>query len=333
MKSDKTHKKVLVTGANGLLGTNTIIALLHQGYKVRGMLRKRSSFKAPHHPDLELLEGSITNPKDIESAVEASDFVIHTAAITDQNFLKFSDYESVNIHAVRLLAEVCRKKSIQKMVFVGSANACGHGSPKESGTESRQPVWPFTGSYYAQSKIMAQEIILDAARENGPTEFIAISPGFMLGPWDSKPSSGKIVNMYLNRKIIFCPPGGKSFVHVKDVAQAIVQALEKGKNGQVYLLTGNNITYKAFFEKLNILTGLKKPILILPRGLMQSAGTLGDLLRFFKIRTSLSGVNARILCEQVWYSNQKAAKELGVKFTSLDKTLKDTLSWFEKRNF
>ena len=331
MKSNKTHKKVLVTGANSLLGTNTILALLGKGYKVRGMLRTRSSFKAPHHPDLELFEGSFTNPEDIEYAVKSCNLFVHTAAITDQDLLNFSDYENVNIHAVRLLTDVCRKSDVEKMIFVGSANACGHGSPQEPGTEFTPPVWPFTGSYYAQSKIKAQEIILDAARKKSNTEYVVINPGFMLGPWDSKPSSGRIITMYLNQKIIFSPPGGKSFVHVQDVAHAMTQALGKAKNGQVYLLTGNNLSYKAFFEKLNALTGRKKPVIIIPQWLLLSAGKLGDLLRLMKIRTSVSGVNTRILCEQVWYSNQKAAKELGVKFTPIDKTLQDTLLWFEKQ--
>jgi dihydroflavonol-4-reductase len=331
VKDNKLNKKVLVTGANSLLGTNTILALLGQGYKVRGMLRNRLSFMAPSHPDLELFEGSFTSPGELESAVESCNFVIHTAAITDQDLLKFSDYENVNIKAVRLIAEVCRKSDIEKMIFVGSANACGHGTADEPGTELTPPQWPFTGSYYAQSKIKAQEIILDAARDKSPTEFIVINPGFMLGPWDSKPSSGRIVTMYLNRKIIFCPPGEKSFVHVGDVAQAIVQALGTAKNGQVFLLTGHNLSYKAFFEKLNALTGRKKPVIIIPRGLLLSVGKFGDLLRFLNIRTSVSGVNTRILCEQVWYSNQKAAKELGVKFTPVDKTLQDTLLWFEKQ--
>ncbi|MBW6478415.1 MAG: NAD-dependent epimerase/dehydratase family protein [Bacteroidales bacterium] len=331
MKSDKTHKKVLVTGANSLLGTNTILALLRYGYKVKGMLRNRSSFKAPIHPDLELYEGSFTNPADIESAIESCNYVIHTAAITDQDLLKFSDYENVNIKAVRLIAEVCRKSDIEKMIFVGSANACGHGIANEPGTELTPPQWPFTGSYYAQSKIKAQEILMDAAQQTSKTEFVVINPGFMLGPWDSKPSSGRIITMYLNQKIIFCPPGGKSFVHVKDVAMALVQALEKAKNGQVYLLTGENLSYKAFFEKLNTLTGRNKPVLITPKWLLLSAGKFGDFLRFIGIRTSLSGVNTRILCEHVWYSNQKAAKELGVKFTPINKTLQDTLLWFEKQ--
>jgi dihydroflavonol-4-reductase len=331
VKSDKLHKKVLVTGANSLLGTNTIIALLGRGYKVRGMLRSKSSFKAPIHSDLELFQGSFTNPVDLESAVKSCNFVIHAAAITDQDLLSFSDYENVNIHAVRLLTDVCRRSDIEKMIFVGSANACGHGTPQEPGTELSPPAWPFTGSFYAQSKIKAQKIIMDAARHPGNTEFVAINPGFMLGPWDSKPSSGRIVTMYLNQKIIFCPPGGKSFVHVNDVAQALVQALEKAENGQVFLLTGHNLSYKVFFEKLNTLTARKKPVIVIPRLLMLVAGKVGDLLRWMRIRIPLSGVNTRILCEQAWYSNLKASKELGVKFTPIEKTLQDTLLWFEKQ--
>ncbi len=330
VKTRQSHKKVLVTGANSLLGTNTIIELLHQGYKVRGMLRKLSSFKAPLHPNLEFFQGSFINGEHLGSAIESCNYLIHTAAITDQNLLDFSDYENVNVKAVSMLIDMCRKSAIEKLIFAGSANACGHGTPGEPGTELTPPAWPFTNSYYAQSKIKAQEIILEATQQNSNTEYIIINPGFMLGPWDFKPSSGRIIEMYLNQKIIIAPPGGKSFVNVKDVARAMVNALGKGKNGQIYLLTGENISYKTFFEKLNLLTGKNKPVFVLPPWLMLSAGKLGDLMRLMKIKTSLSTVNTRILCEHVWYSNQKAAKELGISFTPIDKTLTDTLLWFDK---
>jgi len=331
VKNNKLNKKVLVTGANSLLGTNTILELLSRGYEVRGMLRSKKSWKAPLHPQLELFEGLINKPDDVEQALESCHHMVHTAAITNQNLLKLSDYEDININSVSYLAETSIRMNIESMILVGSANAYGHGSKSNPGNENSAPVKPFTKSLYAQSKIEAAKIISDAAEKNTATRFITINPGFMLGPWDSKPSSGKIILMYKKSRLILCPPGGKSFVHVKDVATAARLAIEKGNNGDSWLITGNHLTYKEFFEKLNTMTGQRKPVVKIPCFLLVFAGITGDLIRALGIKTSVSSANMRILCENPFYTNQKIINDLGVTLTTSEQTIRDALEWFENK--
>lgn len=329
MKRNKPRDLVLVTGANSLLGTNTILDLLEHGFEVRGMLRNKSSWKAPLQNRLELFEGNITNQKDTEKALESCRWVVHTAADTRQNLLRLSEYEDVNINATRNLADACIQNGIEKMIFTGTANAFGHGTHDAPGNENSPPSGPFTKSLYAQSKIKAQQMVLNAAKKSNSTAFISINPGFMLGPWDVKPSSGQIILMHKNKPIILCPPGGKNFVHVKDVAKAIRLALTKGKNSEEYLVTGTYMSFFDFFKKLNTIRGRKKTVIKIPALLLRVAGKAGDMLRAAGFSLSLSSVNSAILCESPVYSDQKVINELGIEITPIDQTLKDAIEWFD----
>mgnify|MGYP000736771473 CR=1 FL=1 len=85
-------KNILVTGANGFLGSNTINELLIHGYYVKGFLRDSNKYYGEVSKNLELIEGDIKNVNDLNTALFNCDCVIHTAAITDQNLLNYDDY-------------------------------------------------------------------------------------------------------------------------------------------------------------------------------------------------------------------------------------------------
>ncbi|HEY9222514.1 MAG TPA: NAD-dependent epimerase/dehydratase family protein [Lutibacter sp.] len=112
-------------------------------------------------------------------------------------------------------------------------------------------------SLYTKSKLEAENYLL---QNTDKIEIIVINPSFMLGAYDSKPSSGKIILMARKKKIIFYPSGGKNFVHVKDASAGIISCLEKGKNGEKYFIANKNLTY-AEFKKINHLTN-QNPIMI-----------------------------------------------------------------------
>jgi dihydroflavonol-4-reductase len=97
---------------------------------------------------------------------------------------------------------------------------------------------------------MAEELLMKAS-EKMKTEVVIVNPTFMIGPYDTKPSSGKIILMGYNKRISFLPPGGKNFIHVKDAAAAVCNALKYGKNREKYLLCNENLTYREFFKLMN----------------------------------------------------------------------------------
>jgi len=318
--------KVLVTGANGLLATNTIIELLDRGYSVKGLIRNKAKFISFKHDNLELYEGDITNESDVEKAIKDCEIVIHAAANTNQNLLKLSDYHKVNVVGTKNILSQSLKSRIKKYIFISTANTFGYGTKSDLGNESKEIKYPFSSSNYALSKLEAQNLLFKASKE---IDIIVINPTFMLGAYDSKPSSGRIILMGLKKYFLFYPPGGKNFIHVKDAARGVVNAIELGKNGESYLLAHENLSYKEFFKKVNSSSN-KKPIMIkLPKPLLLFLGTIGDLIRKAGIKTDLSKTNMKILCVENFYSNNKAQKELKLTCIPVDNAIDDAIEWFK----
>jgi nucleoside-diphosphate-sugar epimerase len=210
---------------------------------------------------------------------------------------------------------------------VSTANTIGYGSIEKPGHEGLPARFPFTKSGYALSKTEAQELVLSYAH-SGRINTIAVNPTFMIGPYDAKPSSGRIITMTVNRKLVPVPPGGKNFVDVRDVAAGICNALEKGKSGNAYLMAGENLSYDEFYSRLEKVCGRSFIRLPLAPFIMEMLGTIGSLLSGVGLKISLSRTNAKILCVGNYYTGEKAAVELGMPHTPMEKSIADALDWF-----
>jgi dihydroflavonol-4-reductase len=318
-------KRVFVTGANSLLGTNLIHLLLSNGYFVKGLVRNITKYKGYLSPHLQLITGGLFD--DYTKILADVDYVVHTAAITCQSLVNYNDYLKVNRNSTIQLFHAAIKCKVKKFVFVSSANTIGHGSSISPGNESCVVGKPYRDSLYARSKKETEENLLSLSAE---METIIVNPSFMLGAFDTKPSSGRIILMGWKKKIIFYPPGGKNFVHVKDVALGIVRSLESGRNGEKYLLVNENLSYREFFEKLNSVAYQNPLMIMVPRLLLTGIGIFGELLRKSGIETSLSWVNMRILCTSNFYSNTKSVTELGMNYMPIEDAIADALCYFKK---
>jgi dihydroflavonol-4-reductase len=113
---------VLVTGANGLLATNTIIELLSQGYRIVGLLRDKRKFLLPAHIYLELIEGDLLDEELLDHAVQKCDCVIHIAAETRQSLINYNEYYNINVVCTERLIKAALKYKLKRFVFVSTAN-------------------------------------------------------------------------------------------------------------------------------------------------------------------------------------------------------------------
>ena len=161
---------------------------------------------------------------------------------------------------------------------------------------------------------------------------VILNPGFMVGPYDAKPSSGKLLMAAYKRRWMATPSGGKSFVHVNDVANAVVNALSMGGNGERYLLTGMELTLRQFYTLQAQVCGYRQHIVSLPDGVVRLAGRLGDLLRRLGIATQLSTCNVRQLLVREYYSTDKASKDLAYTLSPLEEAIKDFFCWQNEKN-
>jgi dihydroflavonol-4-reductase len=317
-------KTVFVTGASGLLGTNLVHLLTERGYFVKGLVREKSRYKGIRHPNLQLLEGGLFD--DLTKVLTDVDYIVHIAAVTSQHLIDYADYWKVNGHATIQLFHAAVKCKVKKFLFISTANTLGHGTLAVPGNEHEPAMEPFSASLYARSKKMAEDYLFSQKEK---MDVVIVNPTFMLGAYDTKPSSGRIILMAWKKKVIFCPPGGKNFVHVEDVAEGIIKCIEKGRSGEKYLLANENMSYKDFFQKVNKLTGYKTLMVRMPETVLNMLGALGELLRRLGIKTSVGLVNMRILCAGNYFSNAKSVSELGLTYRPVDQAIADAVNYFE----
>ncbi|AZA83977.1 dihydroflavonol 4-reductase [Chryseobacterium lactis] len=319
-------KKVFVTGASGLLGANVIIKLLKDGYSVIALVRKKSSYLGKKDENLELVEGDLS--ADISLFLYQVDCFIHIAAETRQDLLSYKEYQKVNCDSVADLFTQAEACGVRKFLFISSANTMGYGSDDKPGNERKPQAYPFTRSLYAQSKLEAENYLL---KQHKNTEVVILNPTFMIGPYDNKPSSGKLIFWAWKKRVVFYPKGGKNFVHVEDAADGVVKAIEKGKNGEKYLLAGENLSFKDFFKKINIITNQTPVMIPIPDSILNFFGRIGDGLRMLNIKTNLCTSNMKALQVRNYYSNQKSVEELNMHYQSTDRAIEDAIDYFKSK--
>lgn len=325
--------KVLITGANGLLGTHVTQVLLKRNYKVRAVVRKGSNQQSLKGLNIELFKARITDEIAMEKAVAGCDFVIHVAAQTSQTPSDVEAFRKVNIDSTRFLIKVCKKVGIKRFVFVSSANCFGNGSKEFPGNEQSDFLPWLKNSGYAYSKYLAQQLVLQEVDKNG-LEAVIVNPTFIIGANDVKPSSGQIFAHVLNKKLVFYPPGGKNFVDAEIVAFGVVSAMEKGKKGECYLLAGENYTYLDFFKKVQTINQQKTIFIPIPNWILMMAGSMGSLFeKIFYFPVQLTKTNAQMLCLGNYFSPEKAINELDLKIVPVEQSIEKAILWFKSNGY
>lgn len=318
-------KRIFLTGITGLLGTNLANRLQTEGYEITAIVRDAKRYLGETSEKLHLIEKDLFD--DYDEYLKNIDIVIHIAAVTATNLTRYADYERINYQATVRLFEKAMEYKVSSFIYISSANTIGYGDFVNPGTEEKPIRKPFAGQFYAQSKLKAESYIIQA---NKSLELRILNPTFMIGPNDSKPSSGKIILRALHKSIVFYPPGGKSFVSVKDVVEAIIQSFTYGENNERYLISGENMSYIRFYRMLRGITHDSQIFIRVPEFVLMILGFFGSFFRFFGIKTNLSISNMKSLCIRNYYSNFKSIRDLDLSYSYLDDAVKESVDYFEK---
>lgn len=320
--------KVLVTGGNGLLATHVIKQLVHLGVKVKCTVRDTSKFRLPAHELIELAEGDLNDADFLANACVGCEFIIHAAAQTPGIITDKKIFERVNVTGTANVLRAAVKNAVRKVIYVSTANTIGYGTASAPGHEAHEIRPPFTWTDYAQTKHQAEQLVLSYKDR---MEVVIVNPTFLLGSHIEPTGSGQLLYRAYRKKFVFYPPGGKNIVHVEDVAVAIVNALERGRNGERYLLCGENISFRKFYQLAAAENDQMASILIpLPKILLQMVGGAGSVMNALGMKTNITFANVAIFLINNHYTNRKAANELQVTFRSSVETIKDSLRWIEQ---
>ncbi|MBP8945575.1 MAG: NAD-dependent epimerase/dehydratase family protein [Paludibacteraceae bacterium] len=323
---------ILVTGANGLLGHWVVQELLDRNYTVKIVVRtwKNIFFDLK---SVEVITGNFTNYKTLKKAATGCDAIVHLAAITATNLLHYEDYQKINVEGSAQVIRVANDLQIKTVIYISSSNTIGYGSKDQPANEESPFQFPFTESFYARSKKEAEELFSKFASQKNDRHIIIIHPTFMIGAYDTKPSSGRLLLMGYKPRFMFVPKGGKNFVAARDVAVAICNALTMGRNGEHYLAAGVNLSFKEFYTLQKQVGNYQQVIIKLPNFLLKIMGKIGDFFRWLGIKTDVCTMNLQQLMIQEYYSNEKAKKELMMPQTDIKKAIEETLNWFKYRGW
>ena len=325
-------KKVLITGGNGFLGSNVARELYRSGFDVRIMMRAGSASTFNDIP-CEVFYGDIKNPIDVQNAVYGCDAVVHTASVTKQWAVTKKEYEETNINGTKNIVHACIQHKVKKLIHVSTANTIGPGNKVNPATELSAFQFMKAHSHYINTKYIAEQYVLEQAFKN-KLPAVIVNPTFMLGENDSKPSSGQIVLYGINKRIVWVPPGGKNFVHIKDVCRGIINSLDYGITGECYLLASENLSYKEFFKLLSTISDQQPILITIPGFILKAGGFIGEVIGFFRKKSvKLNYASSFMLCIHNYYSGKKAEKELHITYTPVKSAIVNALNWFKENNY
>lgn len=324
--------KIAVTGASGQIGFTLCEELEKQGHTLRILVHNHSKWLDKLKG--EKVKGSTTKLEDLIHLTDGVEVVFHLAAIVSINGDPGGMLEKVNVGGTANMIEACKVNKVKRLVHFSSVHAY-KSTPLDRPMNEENELSDHTCFPYEQSKAKAQKLIQEAARR-GEIDAVIVNPTGVIGPNDWLPSiKGNMLMDFYNQKIPAITPGGFDWVDTRDVVNGAIAALEKGRNGESYILSGKFYTVKALSSLIGEVTGKKTPQLITPFWVLKL--TLPFILLWSKITKTeplfteesigiLMIANANV-------SHQKAASELGYKPRPLSETLADTYQWLKTNHY
>jgi dihydroflavonol-4-reductase len=321
-----------VTGATGFVGANLVQLLLQEGYQVRALVRSCSRLDNLQGLDVELVQGSLTDP-DLWQQMQGCQSLFHVAAHysllqADKDLL----YE-FNVLGTRNVLAAAQKAGVERSVYTSSVAAIGVKPGGSLADETYQsPVDNLIG-HYKKSKYWAEQEAVNAVKAG--QDVVIVNPSTPIGAWDIKPTpTGDIVLRFLRRQMPVYLDTGLNLIHVKDVAWGHLLALQKGKTGDRYILGNQNMPLKDMLNALAEITGIPAPQHSIPAWIPLSVAWVDEvvLTRLGK-KPSVPLDGVRMAQQFMYYNATKAVQELDLPQTPIVTALKDSVEWFVAKGY
>jgi dihydroflavonol-4-reductase len=326
--------KALVTGASGFVGSAVARRLIEAGHEVRVIVRPTSDRRNVAELDCEIVVGDLTDDAAVKSAVAGCDALFHIAADYRLWVPDPAVIYRANVDATRGLIRAAGEAGVDRIVYCSSVAAIGTTPTGVPADETRAAVLDEMIGHYKRSKFLAeQEVRRLVAEEKLP--IVIVNPSAPFGPRDVKPTpTGRIVVEAALGKMPAYVATGLNVVHVADVAEGHLLAYEKGKIGERYILGGENMTLLEILIALADITGGRPPRFRVPRGALVPAAWISELIaRGSRREPRLTRDSAHMAGRYMFYSNEKARRELGFIARPAKDALRDAYDWFRANGY
>jgi dihydroflavonol-4-reductase len=324
---------VLVTGGTGFVGANLVRELLADGHAVRVLARPGGDRRALEGCGVEIVDGDLLDPASLRRAVVGARHVYHAAAdyrlwAPDVRVI----YRS-NVDGTRHVLQAAAEAGAQRIVYTSTVGAVGipkDGTPGDEDTPVS--LADMVGAYKA-SKFLAERVADEWAARGAPV--ITVNPSAPIGPWDVRPTpTGQMIVDFMNGKMVGSVDTGLNVVHVRDVARGHILAAEKGRVGQRYILGHRNFSLLEIFRMLSGMTGVPAPRFRVPYAVAwMAAAAMEGVARVTRRPPAVALTAVRMARKRMYFSADKAIRELGLPQTPAETALHDAVDWFTKHGY
>ena len=323
--------KIAVTGANGHVGACLVRLLLKEDHEVRVLVHTGS--RALQGMNVETVQGGLDDPVSLKRLCHDREVVIHLAVKIAIGSESYDEVYKVNVDGTKSLVAAAREAGVKRFIHFSSVHALEQ-TPQDKPLDENRPLALYSKMVYEKTKALAEKWVLE--QNSSSFQVIVLNPTAIIGPYDFKPSYlGQVIRMIYKGTLPGLVPGGYNWVDVRDVAQAAMNAMEKGNPGERYLLSGEWQSMKSLAAMVYVHRNKKCHLPIFPFWLARMGVPFMALFARWKNReplytkTSLSilqSANQHIL-------HDKAGNMLNFSPRPLEESIADTVSWFKKHQY
>ena len=319
----------LVTGATGFVGSAVVRKALDRGLKVRALVRPNSPRTNLEGLDCEIVTGDMRDSPSLARATAGVRYLFHVAA--DYRLWARDPGEIVrnNRDGTRAVMQAAREAGVERIVYTSSVATL---KPRDDGSDAdeadRADVSSAIGAY-KKSKVAAERVVEEMIVQGLPA--VIVSPSTPIGPRDIRPTpTGRILVEAANGRMPAYVETGLNLVHVDDVADGHMLALEKGRIGENYIVGGHDVMLKDMLSEIAHLVGRKPPRLSLPRATLFPLAYLSELVARITGKEPMLTVDAlKMARHKMFFSFAKAKRELGYSTQPWRLAVADAVNWFK----
>ena len=320
--------KIFITGSTGFIGTHLVKRLTQTEHDLYCLVRNTSNIQNLSELGVNIITGDVTDKDSLLKGIKGCDWIVNLANIYTFWVPNRQIFTDINIEGTRNILMCALETGVSKVVHVSTAAI--YGKPIERPFNEESSIGPVHFSEYARTKYEGDKIAL-ALYQNKGLPLVLIFPGAVLGSGDLKPSGQYIQNL-IHRRM----PGTVfndtilTWVHVSDVAEAIVRALEKNNNiGEKYLVGKYQMSFQEFSEMISKVSGVRLPKLRLPDFLVKLNATILTGLANVIKKPPMLGMSVdqiRSMKEGFSFDGSKAEKELGITYTPIQSAIEEVIA-------
>jgi dihydroflavonol-4-reductase len=323
----------LVTGATGFVGAAVARALIAAGQQVRVLARPTSNRRNLDGLDIEIAEGSLEDTDSLTAAVSGCRYLFHVAADYRLWVSEPASMFRANVDGSRNLMLAALDAGVERIIYTSSVATLGIVPDGSADEQTPSGASDMIGPYKL-SKFQAELAVRQLISERGLPAVI-VNPSTPIGPGDVKPTpTGRLIVEAARGKMPGFVDTGLNVVHVDDVAAGHLAAAERGKIGERYILGGENLSLAEILTVVAEIVGRRPPMLKIPYAVVLPVAAGAEIMARLTGRepfVTLDG--ARMSRKKMYFSSDKAIRELGYTARPARMAIADAVAWFKANGY